>query len=395
MRVVNTIASVTFAPQDEYQARLRAAIHRAVEEGARCFQEICERCEGAYPATIWDLFNEDFRALRIPVSSESRTPRVGVPIDDDLWTEPSPMDHEWRFTRDTAARLAEAVGKCETPILCLGTPSVFAALGDLGLPAVLIERNPITAALLARRLTGTIYNTDVAELPQELFTSRYERVIMDPPWYPPHIRYWLQQALSLTESGARIFLTLFPPLTRPSALSERAELTSYLESLGELDTLGRLSYATPTFEQESLRAAGLPPLPGWRAGQLLRLTLQSEAIGERVERPDEPVWHHFAFGSQVVGLRSDITSSGEISIQPLYPDGSYLLKTVSARDPIRASIGIWTSRNRCARASGGDRLYTFLTQLQSGEAPARTVKAIAHSEADKQSLQRLVALIGL
>jgi hypothetical protein len=377
----------------QYREEIRRAVNQARARGALSLEDVCRLSDGAPPNLVKESLND---ALD-PSSGDagSRTERVAFGASYAAWPEASPMDHEWRFTERSAAYVAGLVSNCEAPVLCIGTPTVFAALSMVGQPVTLVERNPILARFLSLQFGSSVLTTDVADLPSATAGRRYRTIVLDPPWYSEHVLFWVHQALMVAEPNARILISLFSSLTRPSARSERTDLVSLLSSrVGALRVLSQLTYVTPIFEQETFRAAGLPDCPEWRTGDLIELRVEnSQGLGI-AEPPREPSWMRFVLGSQIVGVRRDSGREGALELTPLYPDGSYLLKSVSRRDPVRSSIGLWTSRNRCARVLGTARLVQILGRLQAGETPLQLSRASA-SEGERLALHRLFALVGI
>jgi hypothetical protein len=136
-------------------------------------------------------------------------------------------------------------------------------------------------------------------------------------------------------------------------------------------------YATPRFEGEVLRRLGLPPLPAWRAADLIRVTLNGSArrparIRGR-SRPSPGTWSRFIIGDQVVAVADRGRDDGPILYEPPSPTiHNFALDSVSARDARRNAITIWTSRNLGANATGTRRIATVL----SGRAHATSISSV-------------------
>lgn len=377
-----------------YEARLATVLRVAVQSNHATFLDICRAAKGAFPDDVLRVLSD------VSGGQQNRQHLVGVggrghlASDYQAWPEPSPVDYEWRFTPATAMRVASIAASFGGKVACLGTPSVFAHLQAEGVDAVLVDRNPSLTRLLDPPNKGCVISADIAALPACLGQVRFPVIVIDSPWYLDHMRYWIAQAITVASPGASVLLSLFPELTRPTAAIERETFLRDIQSIGSIRFLDVLEYETPLFERETLSALGIPPLPAWRMGDLLSMTLSKNPKHPRVTRPREPDWARFLFGSQIVALRYSTAHSEPIRVNSIYPDGSFMLKSVSARDPLRHKITFWTSRNRCALASGGLRLFQFLNALAGGERAQDLLERVPLTEDERNSLTILVALIG-
>lgn len=375
-----------------YTACVEGAVKRALTGGARTLTEVCHATQGAFPGDIVAAIKR----------LTGRSPTGGIslydssPSDDtrEGWPEPSPMDYEWRFTPASAREIATHAAKLGTAVACIGTPTVFASLLVSGRQAVLVDRNPFVVKSLSAR-SDTVVQADVADLPQALDGSRFPVIVMDPPWYPDYIEFWLSRAITIAADHATLVLTLFRELVRPGAGPERDSLMTMLSQLGSVELLqGSVTYETPLFEREVLLALGLPSPATWRMADLAIVRLEQKCPRLVVDRPEEGAWDRFLFGSQVVGLRRTADRDGLASVQPLYDDGSFLLGSISARDPRRGMIGVWTSRNRVARVTGTERMRSFLAGLSTGSPPPELLTRYARTPDEEHALRLLTALIG-
>jgi hypothetical protein len=244
------------------------------------------------------------------------------------------------------------------------------------------------------RFGAGVVDADVAELPGLLGGRKFPVIVMDPPWYVSHFKFWLGKAATIAAANAAVLTPVFPELVRPQAVAETSYLRRTLEQLGCVQFVPEsVSYETPFFEREALLALRIPELPSWRVADLaiLRIAGLKQVIADP---PPESAWDRFLFGSQVIGLRLDSGAGEGITVKPVYEDGSFLRRSVSARDPLRDTIGLWTSRNRVARITGTERVRLFLRALSSGEPAGRSIARIARNAAEADSLQLLLALIG-
>lgn len=358
----------------------------------------CRASRGAFPTQVRAVLD------RLGLESESdwtdQLPARETPGNDrhDAWPEPSPANYEWRFTLDTARELADRAAQSGSPILCLGTPTVFAALRHAGADAVLIDRNELLFRSLSRFGTERLVHRDVTTLHALGWPKRFAVAVVDPPWYMEHMRYWIRQLSHLVTPDAHVFLALFPELLRPQAGDERATLCHELGEYGDLSVEeNALLYETPPFENETMAAHGVCLDAPWRCADLISLQLRKALVDIVAPEPEQERWISFRYGMKVVNVREDLTlDSTPLHLTSLYGDGSYLVHSVSARQVPRRAIGLWTSRNRAVRVSGGGEvLVTFLSDLAHGVSPSAAIDALATDASERASLEFVLALIGV
>jgi len=366
--------------------RLDRAVRAAIEKNVTNFEALCRTGDGAFPT----LVRESLRRVAAPVLPADGLDQVAACAwPPDLLPEPHPVDYDWRFTRETAERLAAHVACSGTRIACLGVPTVFLALQKFPVSAHLFDQNPFIAqALHSKHVT-------VIDLNCERIDSHtgFDVVVMDPPWYHEHTRAWLRQAGALLRPGGRVITTVIPPLTRPSAAADRSDTISQLQEFGTPQPSPfRATYATPLFEQETLRALGFGTLSQWRTCEIFEVELRELPPLNPVPYLTEARWDRFLFNGQVVILRRR-SDPRMIRVSPAQDGGHLLLPSVSRRDPCREYIGLWTSRNRCLAIEGYDRLRSFLVLLEMGEPPANLLQR-SSSEQERRSLAEVITLIG-
>jgi hypothetical protein len=320
------------------------------------FQALCRDMDGAFP----DLVKEGLRGHIKPGTVR----RASAKAKFDLKApEPSPVDFDWRFDESTADRLAETLmGGSNRRVLCVGAPTVYGAIASRGGGAFLIDRNSLLAPSLA---PGTFLIADlsaVGDLGTLIDDCQFDTAIMDPPWYPEAYNLWLFRTLPLLRSGAEVFVVMFRRYTRPGAQKERTELLKRFENIGHVSFEPyEAVYSTPPFEQEVLARLGLPLVPSWRAGDVIKIELQSDSslsIFDPGGWPVEP-WMRFDLGDQVVAIKDVPADCGPILIADEFPSE---VRSVSQRDPTRDRYTVWTSKSRAAVVSGTKRLAAILAE---------------------------------
>jgi len=320
---------------------------------------------GAFPSVvIAQVMGTRFEAL-VKTSCQN-----DCPPEAEYLPELHPLDFEWYFTRDCASELARWFAGARREILCIGTPTVAGALATLGQRTRLLDRNP---AVLLRfpqlRNSQSVYLNDIAQANE--IRCRADVVILDAPWYLRDILAWVATAAQLVKPWGVVALSLFPPLVRPTAETERQKILDFLSGIGDTEVVeGALAYETPLFEREALRQTNLEQAGNWRRGDLVIVKVRHKISGRRqqLQIPADPDWRTFWVSGQVIKTRVRKRRRPDASELLAKVDGltSFTYPTVSARDTHRDMIDLWTSRNRVAQVGDFGIVTNVLHQMQEG-----------------------------
>ena len=139
---------------------------------------------------------------------------------------PHPLDFYWAHTDDSIeAIVGELAGgpKQGATIAYLGTPNIFRAgaksMGDH--VHVLLDRSvPRTAAL--GNGAGRVVRLDL--LRDQLPELNADAAVLDPPWYPDHMRGFLWAAASMVREGGQVWVSFPPAGTRYAVGQETAQV---------------------------------------------------------------------------------------------------------------------------------------------------------------------------
>lgn len=326
--------------------------------------------QGAFPATV----SERLRDLR--VGRDASPVAKPDPGDRNYYPELHPLDFEWYFTVHTAEALARLMPAKDGETLCLGTPTVAAALARRSLRYRLVDANVAVRTRFPELRRGSaVHFAGIARAPQ--YASAADVLIFDPPWLFHDTLHWLSIAAGVTKVGGVIAFSLFPALTRPHALEERERILAAASRIGEVDVVdGPLVYETPLFEREALRACGVGEPGNWRRGDLVTVRLRNPKAAAQVRLPPRRRWHSFRIAGQIVKLRRGNRDSTGPPLLPVEGLEGFVYPTVSSRDHRFDLIDVWTSRNRVARVGNFCFVARVLRSLQGGAGLSDTLNRV-------------------
>lgn len=332
-----------------------------VRHGVEHFDGLLSALPGVYPpivaASLTRLFRQGAISLdhyRQACARQARDDGESIRCLPPSLPPPHPLDFDWRYTGRTVDRLVRLVTSVTEPgdtIALLGTPSVYAAsVGRArGRQWVLLEGSEATVQHLQTAAPRqTVHRCDVVR--GDIPALKAAAVVADPPWYPGHIEGFLWAATVCARKGASIVMSLPPVGTRPGMAAERREFRNAVAALGlEMTVIRRnwLTYSTPPFEMNALRAAGWDDPPrDWRRGDIAILRAPGSAIGPRPCVGRSPVgWDEVMLDwTRIRVLPGDSGHGFDPSLQPLVPGD--VLDDVSSRNPVRGKVNVWTSGNR-------------------------------------------------
>lgn len=368
----------------EYEREVDRWIVEASQAGAADFWSLVSLLPGVYPTDVRRAVNRLVMESQVPPGLAFELPTQGLRRRDarevpGLPTA-NPLTADWRFTRDTAEQLLERLTGLTAPtqtIGLLGVPSVFRMAVLLGTPRrfMLVDQNESFAP---SSLVGehAVHCLDLRkEAPQ---ASNIHVVLADPPWYEDETRGFLHAAALICAETGLVLLGAAAEGARPGVVGERERVVAAAEQSGLtlLDTEPlALTYITPFFEYNALRAAGFEHVsPNWRRGDLM--------IFERTN-PDDPDPHPNVFsGSEWIQVdirgtslwvrRQEQAGFDDPRLTSLVPGD--IMPTVSRRDRRREIADVWTAGNRMYGCRGGGILLTVLRAIKMRHEPVIAVQ---------------------
>jgi hypothetical protein len=349
--------------EEAYLSALDSRLSILAREPGATFLTILRGARGAFPT----LVAERLKGLGMSDLLPQETAPAGQAASGATGPELHPLDFEWYFSSESATQIAELLAAQGGDILCLATPTAAATLARRGLKVLLLDNNPLNKLRLPAGLSNLQFRVFNLYDPLHLDRS-FPVVFFDAPWYAEPVTYWLWQASQAVSPGGIIAFSLFPPLLRPGAESERSRILAQARAMGEVEIREEaLSYETPLFEQEALARCGLRITTAWRRGDLVLVHVNRRP---RMSPPPslsaDDEWETFLIGTQVVKLRKHTRGAQNFILAPLDDLGDYIFPTVSMRDSRRAQIDLWTSRNRVSKVGRRDLVASVLAGLAQG-----------------------------
>ena len=381
-----TLSTSNKATSSAYEINLDRSTVDAVREGVHDLWHLISVLPGYYPTSVRDAVRRLVANSEIPPAildeasstesvSETQLEVPGLPT-------PHPLDYDWRFTKRTASELLTRLLALTNPAeraLLLGVPSIYVLAENQRLAdriTLLDRNNPVTPSETSHYSGGTVYGCDLMHGVPSL--PPVHAVLADPPWYVDEAIGFLRSASQSCASGATILLSFAPDGMRPEIRDERRQIIARAEAFG-LSFVGlehlAVSYATPFFERNALRASGFQQVaPDWRRGDLLtfRKTGSSFPNLDSVHA-DGGTWDEVSIdGVRFRVRRVEGDGFADPRLKKLV-EGD-ILPTVSRRDGRRNQALVWTSGNRVFRCDGAGVFTAILRAVQASEHPTARVQ---------------------
>ena len=381
-----------------YEKNLDRSIVHEVREGVRDLWHLISVLPGYYPTSVRDAVGRLVTDSVIPPAILKEASSTGPVSEAQLEVPglavPHPLDYDWRFTKRTATELLTRLLALSHPkghVLLLGVPSIYVLAERQGLAdrIILLDRNnPLALSETGQPAEGTVYSCDLTRRMPSL--PAIHAVLADPPWYVDEAVAFLRSASQSCASGATILLSFAPDGMRPAIRDERRQIIARAEGLG-LSYVGRehaaVSYATPFFERNALRASGFQRVaPAWRCGDLLTFRKTGSCFPSHDSvNAEGGVWDEVSIDGVRFRVRR-ISGDGFADPRLKRLVGGDVLPTVSRRDGRRNQALVWTSGNRVFRCEGASVFASVLRAVQASQDPIaaaqdRTPRPINDSQA--------------
>ena len=402
--------------ETEYARHLRAMVLDALARGTDSLVTLVYELPGVFPALVTEVLRsldrgEHAARVRILLDQAQTAGAEGRPRWATGEFVPHPADSDWRFSPGSARLISQELSELVDSshpirVALLGTPTLVTAISSREPTADiwLVEQNARWKdcfAALAPRVSTTSLDLCTDDLPMGL-SGWANVVVIDPPWYECAYEQFLWAAAHVSRLGGWLLATLPREGTRPSARDDADLILRFAEAAGYepiRSLVGRVRYLTPPFEFNAIRASGIKAaFPEWRSADLLILRLHELS---RVPRPKHSRfadhWVECAFGLVRIKLRVERKKIRKDRGSPLLlpiVEGD-ILPTVSARDPRRGEIDVWTSGNRVFQCENTYALSAVCAHLASGgsdpEAKVASLLGRTLDQVEKRDIGRVAS----
>ena len=368
-----------------YNRELEAWITSAARCGAKDFWQLVSAVPGVYPTVARETVDRLVKEGRVPSSVAAEQPRTladhGLDKEVPGLPTPHPLSSEWRFTRRTSAdllsRVTDTAGR-ESVVALLSTPSVYflAAARTERRKFVLLDDKRSLADRTPVSANGNVFRCcDMRRDRTDLHPV--DTVLADPPWYREDVLGFLGAASEICARGGTVFLGFASEGTRPGIAAERDLIVENAHRMG-LTLMGMeplaLSYATPFFEHNALRASQFRYIPAtWRRGDLLEFRKVGGGHTVELSQSWEPCpWTEVQVGGVELRIRNDDREGfADPRLIPLV--NGDILPSVSRRDPLGKLADVWMTGNRVYRCEGKTTLLQILKALSQRKVPFQAV----------------------
>lgn len=299
--------------------------------------------------------------------------------NDNLLPVPHLLDYDWRFDNQGIERMISLINKnCKRDnkvIAFVGTPSLFKrcfSRGDIKNTYILIDKNADKHINYITRCSQNFLYFKCDIMNCQMTDIRADIVIMDPPWYLNYNKLFFEFANSLLTIGGKIICVLPPKYTRKNIEEELESLKQYIGDLGIITEhyfRNIVSYSTPPFERNVLKANGIYCLPkGWRTGDVLIARKVNETrVNIKPIIIEESQWEEISIGSVKYKLKTNQNlevKSADLAIEKIYINDIYpsVKRSMSINEK---KINIWTSGNRVFYCNNIPLLYYVLLEYST------------------------------
>lgn len=279
-----------------HREKVIQAINQARSIGLTSFEEILRFIGGADPFLVERLMNSPHsgKEKTIPSNEEIREKQdkarqLSASLLNDF-PSANPLASQWWFSLESVICLSKQLWKLAEgkPVAFLGAPTVgyhYAISYSVDNNLIILDSDYHVTEVLHEKLKKILNSTEYAKkynVYNSLLDSQknqYAAVLIDPPWYLPEIKIFLQRATELIKTPGYILCTLPSIYTRPNVVKERTRLIKLLlKGNYEIISLDakNVKYRVPDFELQVLKRnikQNEEMIMGrmWRTGDLLCL----------------------------------------------------------------------------------------------------------------------------
>lgn len=405
----------------EYACYVDKQVHAAYMAGYYHFGDMLPRLNGIYPSIALESLHRlaEVGQIRLDVLAaidseilERPTPLVEM-HHEIVFPTPHPLDYDWRFAEASNEYLLLKAHQYKRDnsdsIFLLGTPSVMRSAIERGRATnltLLDANNDLLKSFRKHSPFAQVFHRDIGADSLPLHAAKI--IITDPPWYEETMQRFLWAASRMSILGGHILIVLPSIGTRQGVKQERDRLVTRAEQFGlslrELES-GTISYTSPFFERNALRAQGILNVPShWRRADLAvfqHVTATSTSLRPPRATVERSLWQKYPIGNMQVQVRRSTNSIREYHDPALSSiidasttsDLADILPSTSRRDKRRALATIWTTGNRIYSSKGTELLSIILRAFQLSQDPGRAVAQFLRRELTFQESQSVTSVL--
>lgn len=381
------------------------------------FNSLMKNNGGIHPIDLMNSLHRLYKCKEIHkskyrrlVQSAGRKGQVAAEDMPNCLPVPHLLDYDWRFSRNGIENLARAlrssIQDSKATVAFIGTPSLFKHCVEAlhkNTMLVLVDQNAEKHAAGIMSSRTKYINVDISGSCKALKRIYADFIVMDPPWYKIYYELFFDRAMLMAQMDSCIVCVMPPSFTRATADKEKEQLLKLLDNQYGLKKLhyysGVVSYHTPPYEQNVLKANGICCIPAnWRIGDIL--VVQKKGSGTRkkaVYLPSEEsvLWDEVSIGPVRIKIRheKDQFDTYNIKLDSIYPNDIYPSVKRSSRGK-SVAINVWTSGNRVFRCSNPALLYFALLHHDENLSSAFTTHGFPAPEQEELlNIQKVVERI--
>ena len=283
--------------EEVHRKSVYLAINQARSTGLISFEDILQFIGGADPFLVKELLDAEIpypgNHSKIPSREkikkwQDKARQLSAGLLNDFPVA-NPRTSQWWFSLETIVFLSEQIWKLAggNSVAFLGAPTVgFHYAVCYNENVIILDVDQHIIEVLNKKFTHDLEFTELAKnynaftKLQELEKNKYGVVLIDPPWYLPETKIFLQRATELIKKPGYILCTLPSKYTRPDLINQRTELIKDLLARNyEIISLDakNIRYRVPDFEWRVYQAIKEFKGRMWRTGDLLLIKVLEQS----------------------------------------------------------------------------------------------------------------------
>lgn len=383
--------------QQDFESYIDSLVFGAVGNGFMSFDKIVLCLPGVYPSSVLKSLQRLTALNKIPavilkdtqeyISFKPKYHLETLKVNYREHTSmalpmPHILDYEWRFSKTTIDYLLErclSITETIDIIGLLGVPSIVQRARELNYPRQLCLFDTNRAVIECLVNLGSGNSVAKCDLTKELMPKlKVKALVCDPPWYEEYMKSFIWSACQICAMEGRILISIPQIGTRPGIEEEWKRITDWAQKCGlffEGIDQGVLSYLTPPFERNALKADGIYNVPReWRKANLAKFVRKSDCLPGRPQALfDDNCWGEVIIQEVRIKFRQykNRVKFGNPSLETIISGD--ILPSVSRLDKRRKLADVWTSGNRIFRCDDTNFLKIILQAISKGRSPKQMI----------------------